>query len=132
LIDGQYPDYKQIIPTNFQTTLVTDRAALISALRTTAVFSQNNNSTRLDFIPEKEMLVLAAESSDLGKSSIELPSKIDGKGGSLLLNYHYLLDCLNVIDSKNVIVKIIDDASPSLLLPEGNDNYVYLVMPIKS
>lgn len=132
LVDGQYPDYRQIIPTNFVTTVVTEKAPLASALKTAAVFSQTNNSVKLEVLENNQQLVLTAESSDLGKSSVELPAKITGKNTSLVLNYHYLLDCLGSIDSKNVIVKIIDDSSPSLVVPEDKSDYVYLVMPIKS
>jgi DNA polymerase III sliding clamp (beta) subunit (PCNA family) len=63
---------------------------------------------------------------------VELPAKIEGGGGSLVLNYHYLLDCLSGIDSQNIIVKMTDDNSPSLVVPEGKNDYIYLVMPIKS
>ncbi len=132
LVDGQYPDYRQIIPTNFITTVVTEKAPLASALRTAAVFSQANNSVKVEVLESKQQLVLTAESSDLGKSSVELPAKITGKDTELVLNYHYLLDCLGSIEDKNVIVKIIDDSSPSLVVPESKSDYVYLVMPIKS
>ena len=132
LVDGQYPDYRQIIPNNFVTTVVTEKIPLTNALRTAAVFSQSNNSVKVEFFEGKQELVLTAESAELGKSSVELPSKITGKDASLVLNYHYLLDALASIDSKNVVVKIIDDSSPSLVVPEDNGTYVYLVMPIKS
>jgi DNA polymerase-3 subunit beta len=132
LVDGQYPDYKQIIPENFQTTAVTEKTSLINALRAAAVFSQNSNSVNLDFSAENQQIILAAESAELGKSSVELPAKIEGKGGSLVLNYHYLLDCLNGLDSGSVIIKMIDDNSPSLIVPEDKKDYIYLVMPIKS
>jgi DNA polymerase-3 subunit beta len=132
LVDGQYPDYRQIIPTGFITTTTTEKALLVNALRAAAVFGQNSNSVNVVFSEEKQQMVLTAESSDLGKSVVELPAKIEGKGGSLVLNYHYLLDCLSGIDSQNVIIKMIDDNSPSLVVPEGKNDYIYLVMPIKS
>ncbi len=132
LVDGQYPDYQQIIPTSFITTSVTEKTPLVNALRAAAVFGQNSNSVNVGFSEEKQQMVLTAESPDLGKSSVELPAKIEGKGGSLVLNYHYLLDCLSSIDSKGVIIKMTDDNSPSLVVPEGKKDYIYLVMPIKS
>jgi len=132
LVDGQYPDYRQIIPTSFITTAVTEKTPLVNALRAAAVFGQNSNSVNVAFSEEKQQMVLTAESSDLGKSAVELPAKIEGKGGTLVLNYHYLLDCLSGIDSKSVVVKMIDDNSPSLVVPEDKKDYIYLVMPIKS
>jgi len=132
LVDGQYPDYRQIIPSSFTTTVITEKTPLIGALKAASVFSQNTNSIKVDFSSAKQQLVLTSESSDLGKSSVELPAKISGPDVSLVLNFHYLLDCFTSIDSKNVVVKIIDDNSASLIVPEDKNDYTYLVMPIKS
>ncbi|MFI5205373.1 MAG: DNA polymerase III subunit beta, partial [Candidatus Paceibacterales bacterium] len=132
LIDGQYPDYKQIIPVDFKTVVVTEKQALVNALRAVAVFSQSSNSAKFNFSAAKQMLILAAESSELGKSQVELPAKIEGVDVEVVLNHHYVLDSLASIDSANIIMKIIDDNSPSLILPEGKNDYIYLVMPIKS
>lgn len=132
LVDGAYPDYRQIIPSDFSTTAVLGKADLVSALKAAAVFSQNNHSVNLQFLLAKQQVLLTAESSELGKSSVELPVKIDGKDNSMVLNYLYLLDSLASISSGNVLIKMIDDSSPSLLVPEGQEDYIYLVMPIKS
>ena len=132
LVDGQYPDYKQIIPTNFLCTSVVDKSQFVSALKAASVFGQSSNSVQVELSSEKQLLVLSSSSSDLGDSSVELSAKITGTGTSLILNYHYLLDCLSSIDSENVVFKTIDDNSPSLLLPETKNDYIYLVMPIKS
>lgn len=132
LIDGQYPDYKQIIPTEFQVTVTTEKQPLINALRATAVFSQSSNSVKFDFSADKQSVTLAAESSDLGKSEVELAAKVDGKSVAVVLNYRYVLDSLLGIESGNVVMKLIDDNSPSLIVPADKNDYLYLVMPIKS
>ena len=132
VIDGQYPDYKQIIPANFSTTVVTERLPLANALRAGGIFSQSSNSVKVDYSSEKQMLVLASESGDLGKSLVELPSNVKGRSGTIIVNYHYVLDCLANIDTENVVLKIVDDTSPSLIEPEGKSDYIYLVMPIKN
>jgi len=132
LVDGQYPDYKQIIPEKFTTTLTTEKSSLINALRAASVFSQGGNTVKLDILSGKQQLVVAAESSELGRSVVELDAKIEGGDNSVLLNHHYLLDSLAVMDSKMIVIKTISDSSPALIVPEGQDDYLYLVMPIKS
>lgn len=132
LVDGQYPDYKQIIPVNFTTTAVVEKSQFVSALRAASVFGQSSNSVHVELSGQKQQVVLFSGSTDLGDSSVELAAKIDGHGSVLVLNYHYLLDCLSSISSKNVIIKTIDDNSPSLIVPEENNDYIYLVMPIKN
>ncbi len=132
LIDGQYPDYREIIPQEFKTEAVIEKKGLVSALKAAAVMSQNSNSVKVDFSKANQQVKLTGESSELGKSEIELPAKIEGNDVTLVLNYHYLLDCLSSIDSESVVVKMIDDNSPSLIVPEEKKDYIYLIMPIKS
>jgi DNA polymerase III subunit beta len=132
LIDGQYPDYKQIIPASFTTLVDTGKSALISALRAVAVFSHSSNSVRFEFSSEKQAVILTTESSELGNSEVSLPSKIEGESKTVILNHHYILDCLGNIDSDMVVMKVIDDNSPSLIVPKDKNDYIYLVMPIKS
>ena len=132
LVDGQYPAYREIIPTEFITTITTQKQPLINALKAAAVFSQGSNSIKVDFNQKNQQMVITSESADLGKSSVELPGKIFGSDVSLILNFHYLLEGLGSIEGENVLIKVIDDNSPSLIVPEGKTDFIYLVMPIKS
>jgi DNA polymerase-3 subunit beta len=132
IVDGQYPPYKQIIPTEFPTSTVLDKSQFISGLRAASVFGQSSNSVHIELNNEKQQVVLSSGSTDLGDSSVEISAKVDGPGSVLILNYHYLLDCLSGITENNVVIKTIDDNSPSLIVPEGKNDYIYLVMPIKS
>ncbi len=132
LVDGQYPPYQQIIPTEFITTVVADKQAFINALRAGGVFSQGSNSVNLSYDSQKQILTVTSESNELGKSVVEVPSQIKGDAGSLILNYHYIIDCLQSIETPQVKMEIIDDSSPSLIVPIGKNDYTYLVMPIKS
>jgi DNA polymerase-3 subunit beta len=132
LIDGQYPDYKQIIPDNFITTIHTQKLSFINALKAGGIFSQGNNSVKFTYSQEKQQLTVTSESQDLGRSVVDIPSEISGGSGELTLNHRYILDCLSSIETPNVIIKIINDNSPSVILPEGKNDYIYLVMPIKS
>ncbi|MCL5667054.1 MAG: DNA polymerase III subunit beta [Patescibacteria group bacterium] len=132
VVDGQYPDYKSIIPTEFSTEISIEKQALTSALRTTGIFSQNTNSVKLEYGADKQLVTLITESQDLGKSVVDLASEIKGESGGLVLNYHYILDCLQNLDVERIILKITNESSASLIVPEGQDDYIYLVMPIKS
>jgi len=132
LVDGQYPDYKQIIPTDFNTEIVTEKQPLVSALKASGIFSQTTHSVKLDYLEDRQVLVLNTESQELGKSQVELVSQVKGKSGTVVLNYHYMLDCLSVLDGEKVVMKIVDDSTASLLVPQGQNDYFYLVMPIKS
>jgi DNA polymerase-3 subunit beta len=132
LVEGQFPDYKEIIPTEFLTTIVTPKPELVNGLKAVAIFSQNSNSVLFDYLPEKSTIVLTAENGDLGKSTVEIPSEINGQSGLVMLNYKYILEALQVMDSEKIQIKLINDSSPAIFVPEKDDSYLYLVMPIKN
>lgn len=132
MVEGEYPPYEQIIPNNFNTQATLEKNLLINALRAGGVLSQNNHSVKIDYNTETQNLRLITESGELGKSEIDVPAKIEGESGALLVNYHYLLDCLTNLDTTNITLKITNDSAPSVLVPEGDEEYIYLVMPIKT
>ncbi len=131
LIDGQYPDYQQIIPESSNTQIIIDRQELLSALKTTSVFSRGSGSITLEFDSESSMVKLSSEAHDLGQGAVEILCKINGDSGVLIINYRYLLDFLTNLSSDTLVMKIIDSSGPVTFVPESNDKYLYLVMPIK-
>lgn len=130
LVDGQYPEYGEIIPQEFKTNILVERKPLVNALKAGSIFSHNTNSVSFSY--EQEKLVLNTESADVGKSKVEIPAVVEGDLGGLLLNFHYVLDCLNVVESEKINLKIINSDSPAIMVPEGDNSYIYLVMPIKN
>jgi DNA polymerase-3 subunit beta len=132
LIDEQYPDYKQIIPTNFKTNISIDKQELVRAVKAAAIFSKTGiNDVNLDFLSDKGNLVISATSGQTGESIINLTTKIDGPDNSATINYKYLIDGLNHIESDLVKIEIIDPNAPCLFKPASGDDYIYIIMPIK-
>lgn len=132
LIDGQYPPYQAIIPSQFRTEAVAQRQPLLSALRAGSIFSQSNNSVKLAFNPSNNELQVTAESDELGTSLVQIPAEVSGESGELLLNHRYLQECLSTIDSETITLKVNDSSSPAIITPQKESSYLYLVMPIKS
>ncbi len=132
LIDEQYPDYKQIIPTNFKTNITIDKQELLRAVKAAAIFSKTGiNDVNLDFLSAKSNLVISATSGQTGESIINLSSKIEGADNSVTINYKYLIDGLSHIDDELVRIEIIDFNSPCLFKPASTKDYLYIIMPIK-
>ncbi len=131
LIDGQYPDYKQIIPQQFNTTINLVRQELVNALKTSGIFSHSTGSVTFNFKP-KQNLVVSSSSNDLGESRVELSSHTEGESGSIILNYRYILDALNNMTGENVVMKIVNDEAPVILTEQTGQDYTYLIMPIKT
>lgn len=131
LIDGQYPDYQQIIPDNYSTNIILDRQELLSALRTTSVFSRGTGSINVAYQSENNLIKLYSKSHDLGQGDVEIPCKIEGQSGELIINYRYLTDFLTNLNKETLTMKITNDSGPITFTPEDDKNYLYLVMPIK-
>jgi len=131
LIEGQYPDYKQIIPGSYVTEAEVGRQALIQTLKAASLFASENNNIELDLNPQNKQIVIKSQSSQVGDSEIGLDAKISGQKNTIVFNFRYLLECLNSLPDENIILKIIGASSPAAIVPAGRENYLYIVMPIK-
>lgn len=132
LIEGQYPDYKQIIPGNTKTTTIINRSELVRAVKASSLFSKTGiNDVSLDFPEGKNKTVLTSESGQTGESVVELNSEVTGSDNGMIVNYRYLLDGLNNIDSEEIKIEIVDNNTPCILKPAKGNSYLYIIMPIK-
>lgn len=136
IIEGQYPDYKQIIPGSYKTTAKINRMDLNRAIKASAIFSKNGiDDVNLDFPQGKNQVVVSSESGQTGESVINIDAEIKGEDNGVIVNYRYLLDGLNNIETPEVKIEIIDNNTPCILRPikENNteQNYFYIIMPIK-
>ena len=135
VVDGSYPDYTQIIPTQFVTEVVVGRQELIKAVRTASLFSRTEIcDVTLSVKPEDKKIVVHALEASRGKNTASCPADVKGKENTITVNYRYMLDGLSAMDSEGVSVKFIDAMNPLLIHPNGQaegESYTYLVMPIR-
>jgi len=130
LISGNYPDYTQIIPKNVKTEALVDRLEFLRAVKASSIFSKAGiNDVALEF--KNNNLVVSASSGLSGESRIELNSENKGEDGEIIVNYKYLVDGLNNINSDKVVLELVSSSSPFLLKPEPKESYLYIVMPIR-
>lgn len=129
LINGQYPDYKQIIPTKSQTEAVIERQELIRAVKAAALFSKTGiNDIALKFTKDK--VIVSSYSGASGESKIEVDCA-NNLENEITINYRYLLDGLNNIDGPSVRISLLNANTPCMIKPEKGDDYLYIVMPIR-
>jgi len=130
LINGHYPDYKQIIPAKSQTEVISKRSELVRAVKAAALFSKTGiNDVSLRF--EKNKIIISAFSGASGESQIEVITESTGDDNEITINYRYLIDGLNNIDGDKVKISILNNNTPCSLRSEKNDGYLYIVMPIR-
>ena len=132
LIEGQFPDYRQILPANHKTKTLVVKADLMRAVKASALFSQNNiNDIALDFSQSKKIVIVSASSGQLGENITEVSADVEGEDGSMVLNYRYLIEGLQNFDSEKVEIKIVDRNLPMIMAPEKDSSCLYVIMPIK-
>ncbi len=130
LINGNFPDYRQIVPEKFNTSVILNRNEFSRAIKAAAIFSKSGiNDVGLDFKGGK--LVVYSSSGQSGESRIELSCEQNGSDNEIIVNFRYLLDGLNNINDDQINLKVISDNSPCMLSPTKEENYFYIVMPIR-
>lgn len=131
LIEGQYPDYRQIIPKSFTTEAEVSKADFIQSLKAASLFAVDNNNVELELSPQTKKVLIKSQSAQIGDSEIGVDGEIIGQKNSIIFNYRYILDCLNNLSDEKVKIMMINGASPAALTAVGRENYIYIVMPIK-
>ena len=132
LIEGQYPDYKQIIPVNCKTKAKINRGDLLRAVKAAALFSKTGiNDINLDFPENQNKMIVSSASGQTGENITELDAETKGEDNGIVVNYKYVLDGINNIDSEKIIIEVVDGNTPCVLKGEGDDDYSYVIMPIK-
>ena len=132
LIDGSFPDYRQIIPTQFKTTATVSRQEVAKAIRAAALFArQGLYDVHVEI--RTGSLVITSADSGTGTHTAEIPAEIQGDTNKVLLNYKYVMDGLNAMSGDRVVFQIIDAMNPVVLRPtEGvGGSFQYIVMPIR-
>jgi len=130
VIDGQYPDYRQIIPGEQKTKIKAEVNELSKAIKTASLFCKSGiNDINLQF--SDGAIKIFTANSQVGESQTKIDAKIEGEPNQIVFNYRYLLDGLANLNSEEVEIAIIDNGNPGVLRPVGEQNYLYIIMPIK-
>lgn len=132
LIDGEYPNYQDIVPTKFKTNVVVKRDEFLSQIKTASLFSGKVNEVKISLNAEKKQLEIFSKNPDIGENKSSMPVKIEGDSIEVSFNYKYLTDGLMQIKSSEVIFDISKEEGPCILRPMGDASYMYMAMPIKS
>lgn len=133
LIEAKYPDYEHIIPKTFQSSVMIQRGELLKAVKAAGLFTQVGvNGINLRLLPEEGKLEVSSQNSQTGENTSTLDISGNGAEGSIVFDYRYLSDGLNTIDQEEVSLAMNDATSPGILRPQGRDDYLYIIMPIRS
>jgi DNA polymerase III subunit beta len=127
-IDGQFPNYKQLLPETFEHEVALPREEFLEVVRRASVMAQRNSPLRLRFA-EGEVTV-SAQTQDVGEAKESLPVPFSGEPLEIGFNPDFLRDGLESVESDEVALRLISPLRPGLLYSEPED-FSYLIMPIR-
>jgi DNA polymerase III subunit beta len=130
LIDAEFPDYQRVIPQEKGTSSTFDKDKILHALRRINVISSEGYGGVIVTI-KGNLMVLTSNDPDVGEGSDEMEIVYGGDEIVVGYNVGYLLNAIEAIDEKDVILEIGGGSKPSLIKGEGNDSYFCIVMPLK-
>jgi DNA polymerase-3 subunit beta len=132
LLEGSYPDFRQVIPRSFLRTCRAGREQLAGALRRMLLVAQEKDSphlVRMDFEPDR--LILSAYTPDLGSGRDQVPVILEGEPLAIAFNGKLLLDVLGVLDTEEVQLDLQDECHSGVVRPLNDSDYDYVIMPVR-
>ncbi len=130
VIDGVFPDYKQIIPQDFKTEVIVLKQDLINVLKIANVFSDNFNQISIKVSPTDKTLEFKTKNSNVGETVNKLPATISGDSIEINFNYKYIVDCFQSINSDSVTLCFNGLNRPLVIRGVSDKVFTYLVMPM--
>jgi DNA polymerase-3 subunit beta len=127
-IDGQFPNYRQLLPEQFEHEVLLPREETLDVVRRVSLMAQRNSPLRLRFADGE--LTVSAITQDVGEARESLPAPYTGDAMEIGFNAEFLRDGLDSVDSDSIKFKLISPLRPAVLEGESDD-YVYLIMPIR-
>jgi DNA polymerase III subunit beta len=129
LIDGQFPNYRQLLPEAYEHELTVNREEFLEVVRRISLMAQKNAPLRLSF-SEGEVSI-SAQTPDVGEASEPMPIPFAGEPFEIGFNPDFLLAGLESAGSADVVLKLISPLRPGLLESADGSGFLYLIMPIR-
>lgn len=127
LVDDNYPNYQQVIPSNIENSITLDRQMFISAIERVGVVTSGAQSIRLVF--SDNVLQVSASETEIGYAKDELPIKYVGEVIEIVFNATYLMDPLKAIDDDEVTINLDNGHSPAII--RCSVPFLYVIMPLR-
>lgn len=132
LIDGQYPDYRKLIPTSFSTSANLPKSELVNITKVSSLFARESaGSVTLDLSEDDQQVSIRSIASQLGENTANAAAKIVGTS-SITLNSRFILDGLGVIGDNEVSITFNGKLEPCVIKGTEDKDYLHLIMPLKS
>jgi DNA polymerase-3 subunit beta len=129
LIEGEYPNYRNLLPSSYPNRLSVGRAAVLEALRRVKILAQDSTPVRLTL--GGDTLQLTAITQDVGNAHEEIDASYEGTEMTVAFNPDYLAAGIEAVEGDEVTLSTMDPMKPAVLRGVGHDEYLYLLMPVR-
>ncbi len=129
LIDGQFPNFRQLLPESYEHDVRLPRPEFLDVTRRISQMALRNAPLRLSFSPGE--LTVAAETPDVGDAEETMPAAFEGEPMEIGFNPEFLREGIESVEGDEVVLRLISPLRPGLLQPVDNEDFRYLVMPIR-
>lgn len=135
LIEGNFPDFQQIIPTSHNTRTVVSTSSFLKACKQAEIFARDGSHiARLNITPGDELqqgaLEISAQSEETGSSEAMVEATVDGQPVLIAFNVRYLREVLDVVNTQNVALETTAAAAPGVIRALGEDGFLHVIMPM--
>ncbi len=130
VIDGSFPDYKQIIPKNTATEVTLLKQDFISSLKVSNIFADKFNQVTFNIKPSEKVFEIEAKNNDIGENITLMSGALSGENIVLNFNYKYIIECFPSMISDSLVLQFNGSNKPMIIRSIGDSSFMYLVMPM--
>jgi len=130
LIEGEFPDFKKIIPEDCSTKIVVDKTEFEQAVKSASLFAKDSANI-IKFKINNSKLIIAANSPDIGDNKVELEIEKKGENNQIAFNFRFLQDYLNVVEKEKIILEISGPLKPGVFKTAKKSSFLHIIMPVR-
>ncbi len=130
LIEGEYPDYKGIIPNDFETTVTLPKKEFLNQIKLASLFSSKINEVELKIDSKKKEVVIESQSINIGSNKSKIKADVKGKDVDIIFNCRFLKEGIDQITEPNIVLNLNGNKKAVFIKGEDNKDFFYVVMPI--
>ncbi len=132
LLEGQFPNYRQVIPTQFKSKIRCKTKQLQESLERISLFSMHNDNSNTINIKIDDITMVVSSKSELGQGYEQIGIELEGEPVNISFNARYLIDVLKNVEAEIVTIEFTGPLSPGIVRPADSDNFLYLILPVRS
>jgi len=130
-IEGNYPNYQAIIPTEKTCTAITETAALLAAVRRASITAQAHSPLSFNINQDIQTIDISSSTQDVASAREKVSAQIEGEGMEIGFNHQYIIDGLSSVDSEEISFETQSALKPGIFRTVGDDSFFYLTMPVR-